>query len=190
MARGLKGALEKHFMNLPLGLSLLALGFGSQAPLIAQKDGPARIAITAADEPGERMIVAGPIVGPDGQPLSGASLYVYQTDKDGIYSKPVNDSRTPRLRGYMRTDALGGYEYSTIKPGSYPNTRNPAHIHYVVNAPGFKQRIFEIVFADDPLVDQRIRERAAQEDSVFSIRPLTRDSTGVWRCTQDIQLRR
>ncbi len=177
-------------MKLPLGLSLLALGFASQAPLIAEKGAPARIAIAAADEPGERMIVAGQVMGPDGQPLSGASVYVYQTDKDGIYSKPVNDSRTPRLRGYMRTDALGRYEYSTIKPGAYPNTRNPAHIHYVVNAPGFKERIFEIVFAEDPLVDQRIRDRAPQEDSVFSIRPLARDSQRVWRCTQDIQLRR
>ena len=177
-------------MKLPFGTLLLAVGFGSQAPVIAEKGAPPRIAIAAADEPGDRMIVAGRVVGPDGQPLSGASLYVYQTDKDGIYSKPVNDSRTPRLRGSMRTDALGGYEYSTIKPGSYPNTRNPAHIHYVVNAPGFRERIFEIVFADDPLVDQRIRERAAQEDSVFSIRPLTRDSQGVWRCTQDIRLRR
>ena len=57
-----------------------------------------------------------------------------------------------------------------------------------MNAPGFKERIFEIVFADDPLVDERIRERAAVEGSGFSIRPLSRDGQGVWRCTQDIQL--
>ena len=178
-------------MNLPLGLLILTLAFDMPAPLIAEKGAPALIVMAGKDEPGERMVVAGQVVGPDGRtPLAQVSLYVYQTDKDGIYSKPVNDSRTPRLRGYMRTDALGRYEYSTIKPGSYPNTRNPAHIHYVVNAAGFKERIFEIVFADDPLVDQRIRERAALEDSGLSIRPLARDSEGVWRCTQDSQLKK
>jgi hypothetical protein len=64
------------------------------------------------------------------------------------------------------------------------------HIHYVVNAPGFKQRIFEIVFAGDPLVDQRIRARAAEADSGFSLCPLTRDAQGVLRCSQDIQLKK
>ncbi len=178
-------------MNLPLGVLILTLASDAPAPLVAEKGAPARITIAGGDEPGEQMVVAGRVVGPDGRtPLAGASLYVYQTDKDGIYSKPVNDSRTPRLRGYMRTDAEGRYEFSTIKPGSYPNTRNPAHIHYVVNAPGFKERIFEIVFAEDPLVDQRIRERAATEDSGFSIQPLARDGQGVWRCTQDIQLKK
>lgn len=178
-------------MNLPLGLLMLTLASDVPAPLVAEKGAPARITIAGRDEPGEPMIVAGRVVGPDGRtPLPGVSLYVYQTDKDGIYSKPVNDSRTPRLRGYMRTDADGRYEFSTIKPGSYPNTRNPAHIHYVVNAPGFKQRVFEIVFAHDPLVDDGIRQRAAVEGSGFSIRPLSRDPQGVWRCAQDIQLKR
>ena len=116
-------------MNLPLGLLILTLASDPPAPLIAEKGAPARIAIAGRDEPGEQMVVAGRVVGSDGRtPLAGVSLYVYQTDKDGIYSKPVNDSRTPRLRGYMRTDPEGRYEYSTIKPGSYPNTRNPAHI--------------------------------------------------------------
>jgi protocatechuate 3,4-dioxygenase beta subunit len=148
-----------------------------------------RATLAAADEPGERLIVSGRVFGPDGKtPIADASLYVYQTDKDGIYSKPVNDSRTPRLRASLRTDAEGRYEYSTIKPGSYPNTQNPAHIHYVVNAAGYKERIFEIVFEDDPLVNERIRANAAREGSGFSIRPLARDAQGVLRCTQDVRL--
>ena len=156
---------------------------------LADRGAPAKAMIAPKDEPGERLVVSGRVFAADGRtPVGDVSLYVYQTDKEGIYSRPVNDSRTPRLRGYLRTDPEGRYEYSTIKPGSYPNTRNPAHIHYVVNAQGFKERIFEIVFENDPLVDEKIRANAAREDSGFSIRPLTRDSQGVLRCTQDIVL--
>jgi protocatechuate 3,4-dioxygenase beta subunit len=178
-------------MKLMLSLLIAAFLFAAQAPQVADKNAPAKIAITSKDEPGERLIVTGRVFAPDGRtPLPGVSLYVYQTGKDGIYSKPVNDSRNPRLRGYLRTDAEGRYEYSTIKPGSYPNTNNPAHIHYVVTAPGYQEKIFEIVFADDPLVNDRIRADAAKEDSGFSIRPLTRDGQGVLRCTQDIKLKK
>ena len=162
-----------------------------QAPNTSATAAPAKVTLAGKDEPGERLIVSGQVFGADGRtPLAGASVYVYQTDKDGIYSKPVNDSRTPRLNGRLKTDAEGRYEYRTIKPGTYPDTRNPAHIHYVVNAPGFKERIFEIVFEDDPLVDQTIRERAAREDSGFSIRPLSLDAQGVLRCTQDVKLKK
>ena len=160
------------------------------AALVTPTQGPPRISLATADEPGERLIVSGRVFGPDGKtPVKGASLYVYQTDKDGIYSKPVNDSRTPRLRANLRSDSEGRYEYSTIKPGSYPDTRNPAHIHYVVKATGYRDRIFEIVFEDDPLMSERIRADAAREDSGFSIRPLTRGPQGVLRCTQDIRLK-
>lgn len=166
----------------PLAVLLLAA-------LIPPAQGSVRVSLAAADEPGERLIVSGRVVGPDGKtPVAGASVYVYQTDKDGIYSKPVNDSRTPRLRAHLSSDAEGRYEYSTIKPGSYPDTRNPAHIHYVVKASGYRERVFEIVFENDPLVTERIRADAAKEGSGFSIRPLSRDPQGVLHCTQDIRL--
>ena len=164
---------------------------GPEAPQVAAKDAPPRTSLVPGNEPGERLVVTGRVFGPDGKtPVEGASLYVYQTDKTGIYTRPVNDSRNPRLKGYLRSDAQGRYEYSTIKPGSYPNTQNPAHIHYVVNATGYKERVFEIVFDDDPLVDQRIRDQAAREDSGFSIRHLERDSQGGLRCTQDVVLKK
>lgn len=161
------------------------------AALLTQAQGSPMISLAPAGEPGERLIVSGRVFGPDGKtPVANASLYVYQTDKDGIYSKPVNDSRTPRLRANLRSDSEGRYEYGTIKPGSYPDTQNPAHIHYVVKATGYRERVFEIVFEDDPLVSERIRANAAREDSGFSIRSLSRDPQGVLRCTQDIRLKK
>lgn len=161
-----------------------------QAPQVAEKNAPSKITITSRDEPGERLIVSGKVFGPERRtPLAGASVYVYHTDAKGLYTPDTNDNRNPRLRGYMRTDAQGYYEYNTIKPAPYPNNRIPAHIHYVVTAPGYKERVFEIVFEGDPSIDDRIRA-AAKEGSAFSIRPLTRDRQGVWRCTQEIIMQR
>lgn len=163
----------------------------AQAPTIAEKDAPSKIVVAGKQEPGERLIVAGRVFGPDGvTPLAAASVYVYHTDVKGYYTPGVSDNRNPRLRGYMRTDAQGGYEFSTIKPGSYPNSRIPAHVHYVVTAAGYSGRIFEIVFEGDPFLDDRVRQEAANEWSGFSLRRLEKDAQGVLRCTQDIKLRR
>lgn len=162
-----------------------------QAPQTADKNAPSKIIIASKDEPGERLIVSGKVFGPDGKtPLAGASVYVYHTDAKGLYTPDTNDNRNSRLRGYMRTDAQGYYEYSTIKPAPYPSNRTPAHIHYVVNAAGHKERVFEILFEGDPSIDDRTRADAAKEGSAFSIRPLTRDQQGDWRCAQDIKMQR
>jgi hypothetical protein len=61
---------------------------------------------------------------------------------------------------------------------------------YVVNAPGHRERVFEIVFEGDPNIDERMRADAANEESAFSIRTLTRDQQGVLRCAQDVKMRK
>ncbi|MGH9843516.1 MAG: protocatechuate 3,4-dioxygenase [Blastocatellia bacterium] len=167
-------------------LSVLA-----QAPKVAEKNAPSKITITSKDEPGERLTVSGKVYGPDGKtPLTGVSVYVYHTDAKGLYTPGANDNRNPRLRAYLRTDAQGAYEYSTIKPAQYPDNRIPAHIHYVVNAPGHKERVFEIVFEGDKFLTEEIRRDAAKEESGYSIKKLERDKQGVLRCSQDITLQR
>lgn len=164
---------------------------GAQAPTVADKNAPSAITVAGAEEPGERLTVAGRVFGADGEtPVAGASVYVYHTDVKGYYSPGTNDNRNPRLRGYLRTDAQGRYEFKTIKPGSYPNSRVPAHIHYVVTAPGFNERVFEIVFEGDPFLSDDVRRQAADEWSGFSLKRLEKDERDVWRCTQDIKLRR
>jgi protocatechuate 3,4-dioxygenase beta subunit len=45
-------------------------------------------------------------------------------------------NRDPRLTGLLRSDVAGRYSFRTIRPGSYPGTQVPQHIHYEVAAPG------------------------------------------------------
>lgn len=177
------------FLLLIFSLSLLA---APQAPTVAEKSAPSKITIAAKEEAGERLTMTGVVYGADGKtPLADASVYVYHTDANGRYTPgSKDDNRNPRLRGYMRTDSQGRYEYSTIKPAPYPGDGPPAHIHYHVNAPGYQERVFEIVFEGDRKIGENIRAQAAKEGSGFSIRKLTGNATSGWRCTQDVKLRK
>ena len=68
-------------------------------------DSPAtesEITIIATDEPGERLTVAGQVLGPDG-PVGGAVVYAYQTDKDGYYAPGDAGASAARLCGRMLT---------------------------------------------------------------------------------------
>ncbi len=81
--------------------------------------------------------------------------------------KPASDNRNPRLKLFLRSDAKGAWSFTTIRPGSYPGSRVPGHIHFEVSAPGRANRIFEIVFEGDPFVTDRMRA-----DPAFSVRAI------------------
>jgi protocatechuate 3,4-dioxygenase beta subunit len=134
----------------------------------APTDAPSAGRVAPAGEPGERLTVSGVVVSADGSPVRGASLYVYQTDREGYYGvKPASDNRNPRLKIFLRSAADGSWSFDTIRPGSYPNSRAPAHIHFEVSARGFAPRIFEIVFEGDPFVTTEMRHNPA-----FSVRAI------------------
>lgn len=150
-------------------LSVLAtITLASQPVHDAPADAPSTGRVAAAGEPGERLTVSGLVSGGDGSPIGGASLYVYQTDREGYYGvKPLSDNRNPRLKLFLRSAADGSWSFDTIRPGSYPGSRVPAHIHFEVSARGRAPRIFEIVFEGDPFITGDMRRNPA-----FSVRPI------------------
>ena len=96
-----------------------------------------RIQIAGPDEPGQRLVVAGRVFGPDGKPMSGVAVHAYHTDAKGLYHDSSLPSDTPpRLQGWLRCDTDGSYEIDTIKPAPYPGRSIPAHIHFQFQAPG------------------------------------------------------
>jgi protocatechuate 3,4-dioxygenase beta subunit len=171
-------------MSLILAAWILATSFSTigegpsaqQAPADALSTGR----LAPVGEPGQPLHVSGIVVGPDEAPVAGASLYIYQTDHEGYYGlKPASDSSQPRLKLLLRSDAKGAWSFDTVKPGSYPNSRNPSHIHFEVSAPGRTTRIFEIVFEGDPFVTAAMRTNPA-----FSVRRID-----AGRVTERIALR-
>jgi protocatechuate 3,4-dioxygenase beta subunit len=156
----------------------------------APADAPSQLRIAARGEPGQSLRITGVIVDEAGHALSGASVYVYQTDARGYYTpERADNNRQARIHGWLRADRNGRFEIATVRPGSYPSSRVPQHVHLVVNATGFAERIFEIVFDDDPFVDARVRAEAARPNSMFSICRPQSEGNGL-HCAERVQLTR
>ena len=125
----------------------------------AQRQRPRAIGSTARiaprGEPGTPMIIHGRLLRSDGKaPAANVIVFAYQTDATGVYHR--SGERGWRLRGWARTDANGRFEFQTIRPGSYPGTRNPAHVHLHAEGEKLPRRwLPELQFADDPLVQHR-----------------------------------
>jgi protocatechuate 3,4-dioxygenase beta subunit len=149
-------------------LAILAVATLASAQSVheAPAGAPSTGRVAPQGEPGQPLNVSGTVVGPDGAPIVNASLYIYQTDHEGYYGvKPASDNRDPRLKLFLRSDARGAWSFDTVRPGSYPNSRVPSHIHVEVSAAGRAPKIFEIVFEGDQFITEQMRSNPA-----FSVR--------------------
>jgi protocatechuate 3,4-dioxygenase beta subunit len=84
---------------------------------------------------GEISDLTGRILGPDGRPLAGMRIEIWQCDANGRYHHPDDPGpgpRDPHFQGFGHTvtDAEGRYRFRTIRPVEYPG-RTP-HIHVAV----------------------------------------------------------
>lgn len=148
---------------------------------------PASIRLAGAEEPGKPLRVQGKVFAPDGTtPVAGIVLYVYQTDITGLYG---NQDGAPRLRGWMKTDARGHFEYRTVRPASYPDSTIPAHIHTQLWGAGYTpQWNRDVLFADDPYLPQK-EKVDSQAASNFAWVCSPKEVEGTLQCTQNLRLK-
>ena len=148
--------------------------------------------IVTEDEPGNRLVIEGKVYHSDKTtPYSGLVLYFYQTDATGVYNKTDGSYLRPRLYGWVKTDKDGAYELRTIKPGSYPRSRQTAHIHVTVKSPGTSARWLDsYLFEGDPnLSESEIRQ--IQTERRFSpVVKLSQGKSGELHAVRDIVISR
>ena len=112
---------------------------------------------------GQRIIVSGLVLDSDGRPVPDTLVEIWQANAAGRYRHERDQwdaPLDPNFDGLGRTmtDALGRYEFVTIKPGAYPwlnhhNAWRPAHIHFSLFGPAFATRLItQMYFPDDPLL--------------------------------------
>lgn len=130
------------------------------------------------DGKGEPMIVSGQVLRPDGRPIDGALLEVWQANEDGFYDvQKRGDIPEWNLRGRFQTDSDGSFHFRTVKPRFYPIPsdgpvghlltalgRHPyraAHLHFIVSAPGHRTITTHLFDPDCPYLTQ---------DAVFGVK--------------------
>ena len=118
---------------------------------------------------GEVALVQGKVTDPDGAPITGAKLDVWQTAANGAYD--VQDTTMPEnnMRGVFSTDEQGNYAFVTEKPLSYSiptdgpvgdllrtssrHGMRPAHIHFIVSADGYEPLTTHVFSDGDEYLD-------------------------------------
>ncbi len=119
------------------------------------------------DGKGEPVVVRGRVLDQDGKPIAGALLEVWQANADGFYDvqqKGVQPDNN--LRAAFISDANGEFWFRSAKPLYYPipgdgpvgemlaalgrSIYRPAHLHFMVSAPGFDTVITHIFTPDCP----------------------------------------
>src|SRR5215475_2791892 len=69
---------------------------------------------------GEPLLVEGSVSSPDGIPLVGATVDVWQADDDGYYDVQRPELQSSLLRARFRTNAEGRFFFRSIIPAFYP----------------------------------------------------------------------
>ena len=115
-------------------------------------------AVADAGQPGTHVRIVGCIYDGAGILLPDAMVETWQADHQGRYPHPA-DGRpvtSNSFRGFGRcaTDRDGGFNFSTVKPGTVPGpngTTQAPHINVGIFARGILKRLFtRIYFAGDP----------------------------------------
>lgn len=130
------------------------------------------------DGKGEPCLYRGQVLDLDGRPVAGATVDVWSDSADGFY-----DVQQPGIqpkgnnRGVFTTGADGRYWFTGIKPTAYPipddgtvggmlkglgrHPYRPAHMHFLVTAPGFQKLVTHTFVGGDPWLDS---------DAVFGVK--------------------
>ncbi|WP_020538615.1 hypothetical protein [Lewinella cohaerens] len=139
-----------------------------------------------------KIVLTGTVFEPDGTtPATGTILYIYHTDREGLYSGGNNSSiwsrRHGRYRGWIKTDESGRYAFYTFRPAPYPGGQEVEHIHLTVKpAQTNEYYIDNFVFDDDPLLTKE-RRNQLQNRGGSGIIQLKREGE-LWRGERDIVL--
>jgi hydroxyquinol 1,2-dioxygenase len=125
----------------------------------------------SAKLPGERMFVQSRVTDLAGKPLANVPVDVWHADDDGFYDsqKPTYATQGPSSRARFITDADGRFFLRTILPCSYPipvdgpvgemihatkrPALRPAHVHFLVAAPGYEPLVTHVFIGGDPNID-------------------------------------
>ena len=144
--------------------------------------------IAPAGEPGTPLVIHGRVFREDGRtPAPDIIVFAYHTDARGLYDVPSSGPHSWRLRGWVKTDGQGRFQFTTIRPAPYPNRNTAAHVHFAIEGPGVPRQFSGVTFEGDPLLTAAERAESAKAGRFGTVRPVeTHD--GVQQVTLEIRI--
>ena len=124
--------------------------------------------LTTDPDDTETLTMSGRITGPDGEPVKDAILHVWHANWQGFYSHfdPTGAQSPFNNRRRIKLGADGRYSFRSKMPRGYScppggaaeklmhalgrHCDRPAHVHFFVEAPGYRTLTTQINFGDDP----------------------------------------
>ena len=115
--------------------------------------------------------MTGRVTGPDGEPVPGAILHVWHANSKGFYSHfdPTGEQTPFNNRRRIKLGDEGRYSFHSKMPNGYSvppqgatdvlmaalgrHGNRPAHVHFSIEAPGYRTLTTQINFGDDPLAE-------------------------------------
>jgi len=186
---GSNGQQELSLLSDTLGLSMLVTALNQRKPEGCTEatlsgpflvDGAPQVAHgeeLAPGAKGEPCYVRGRVHALDGSPIAGALVQVCQPDADGLYDAAAGTPHAQGVRGTLTSAADGSFHFKSILAEPHPIPHDgpvgrmlhalgrqpwrPAHLHFMIAAPGFEQLVTHVFRAGDRYLDS---------DAVFAVR--------------------
>ncbi|KAF2009179.1 catechol 1,2-dioxygenase 1 [Aaosphaeria arxii CBS 175.79] len=138
-----------------------------------------------------------------GEPIEGVCLDVWHTAPNGLYEQQDPDQPDMNLRGRFTTGKDGKYNFYCLRPVPYPipfdgpagkilqaldrHPFRPAHIHFIISAPGYKPIVTQIFDRNSKYIE---------DDAVFAVKdsllvdfiPITSDPKADFELPYDFRL--
>lgn len=124
-----------------------------------------------------KLKITGTVLKKDGKtPAPNVILYIYHTNRDGIYETNGSEKgwakRHGLIRGWVRTEKNGRYTFYTFRPAAYPGGSEPEHIHITIKEPGKNEYYLDdYLFDDDPLLAQNTRNKLKNRGGSGIVKP-------------------
>jgi catechol 1,2-dioxygenase len=126
--------------------------------------------VNLSDDPDDTdtLYMTGSVTGPEGEPVKDAILHVWHANSKGWYSHfdPTGEQTPFNNRRRIRLGEDGRYAFHSKMPNGYSvppdgatdrlmralgrEGNRPAHVHFFIEAPGYRTLTTQINFGDDP----------------------------------------
>lgn len=128
--------------------------------------------IVRSPTPGPPLFATCRILDPQGQPIAGVEVDVWQSSPAGLYENQDPAQADMNLRGKFVTDNDGRFAFQSVKPGPYPvpvegpvgdmlraqnrHPYRPAHIHFLCFKQGYKTLVTQVFVDADAYLESDV----------------------------------